>query len=195
VVWWWGVHASHHIHPYHQKGTGLIFPDQDVDTEWWHKPSRGRWRGLRSFPQDSRNSVIRQHCWPKFSIVKGKMSALWDLGNVLTKLYEEYNTKTPKRLKIVDGYLLYILLTGVIQFLYCCLVGTFPFNSFLSGFISSVGSFILAVCLRIQTNPRNKKEFSGLSPERAFADFIFAHVILHLVVMNFIGWNQWQNET
>merc|ERR1712243_140467 len=89
--------------------------------------------------------------------------------------------------KIIDSYLFYILLTGVIQFGYCCLVGTFPFNSFLSGFISSVGSFILAVCLRIQTNPRNKSDFRGLSPERAFADFIFAHVILHLVVMNFIG--------
>lgn len=73
-----------------------------------------------------------------------KMSAVWDLGTVLTKLYDEYNTKTSKRLKIVDAYLVYILLTGVIQFLYCCLVGTFPFNSFLSGFISSVGSFILA---------------------------------------------------
>ena len=33
----------------------------------------------------------------------------------------------------------YILITGVIQFVYCCLVGTFPFNSFLSGFISCVG--------------------------------------------------------
>ena len=82
---------------------------------------------------------------------QGKMSALWDLGNVLAKLYDEYNTKTPKKLKIVDGYLLYILLTGVIQFLYCCLVGTFPFNSFLSGFISSVGSFILAGMLSNMT--------------------------------------------
>ena len=72
------------------------------------------------------------------------MSAIGDLGNVLIKLYDEYNSKTPKKLKIVDAYMLYILLTGVIQFLYCCLVGTFPFNSFLSGFISSVGSFILA---------------------------------------------------
>jgi len=26
---------------------------------------------------------------------------------------------------------------------YCCLAGTFPFNSFLSGFISTVGSFVL----------------------------------------------------
>ena len=45
----------------------------------------------------------------------------------------------------------------------------------------------VSVCLRLQVNPQNKSEFSGISPERGFADFIFAHVILHLVVMNFIG--------
>ena len=38
-----------------------------------------------------------------------------------------------------------------------------------------------------QVNPANKSQFAGISPERAFADFIFAHVILHLIVMNFIG--------
>merc|ERR1712157_521203 len=92
-----------------------------------------------------------------------------------------------EKLKIIDSFLLYVMLTGIIQFVYCCLVGTFPFNSFLSGFISCVGTFVLGVCLRIQTNPRNRSEFKGISPERAFADFIFANVILHLVVMNFIG--------
>lgn len=29
--------------------------------------------------------------------------------------------------------------------------------------------------------------FKNVSNERAFADFIFAHVVLHLVVVNFIG--------
>ncbi|CAG2108293.1 unnamed protein product [Medioppia subpectinata] len=106
---------------------------------------------------------------------------------VMFRFYEEYSAKTSNRLKIIDAYLLYILLTGVIQFLYCCLVGTFPFNSFLSGFISTVASFVLGVCLRLQTNPQNKYEFRELSQERAFADFIFAHVVLHLVVINFIG--------
>ena len=43
------------------------------------------------------------------------------------------------------------------------------------------------VCLRVQSNPANMSDFKGISPERAFADFIFASVILHLVVMNFIG--------
>jgi oligosaccharyltransferase complex subunit epsilon len=82
------------------------------------------------------------------------------------------------------------------------LFGTFPFNAFLAGFISSVASFVLAgkywiywdfheftflVCLRIQVNPENQDQFSSISVERAFGDFIFAHIILHLVVANFLG--------
>lgn len=139
------------------------------------------------------------------------------LTSVIPKLYQEYTNKTPKKLKIIDAYLLYIFLTAVIQFVYCCLVGTFPFNSFLSGFISTVSSFVLggkipnlendlnrrvrenwynliikhylllSVCLRLQVNPENKNEFQGLSAERGFADFIFAHLVLHIVVINFIG--------
>jgi oligosaccharyltransferase complex subunit epsilon len=38
-----------------------------------------------------------------------------------------------------------------------------------------------------QVNPANKDQFGGISPERGFADFIFSHIILHLVVVNFIG--------
>lgn len=66
-----------------------------------------------------------------------------NLKVVVNKFIDEYNQNTPKKLKICDAYLFYIVLTGVIQFLYCCLVGTFPFNSFLSGFISTVSCFIL----------------------------------------------------
>ena len=76
------------------------------------------------------------------------------LTGVVTKFYEEYNSSTPKKLKIVDAYLTYIFFTGVVQFVYCCLVGTFPFNAFLSGFISSVASFVLGVCLRLQVRVR-----------------------------------------
>ncbi len=38
-----------------------------------------------------------------------------------------------------------------------------------------------------QINPQNRSQFETISPERAFADFIFAHIILHLVVVNFMG--------
>lgn len=106
---------------------------------------------------------------------------------VVQKFFHEYNKNTSKRLKAIDAYLAYIFFTGIIQFVYCLLVGTFPFNSFLAGFISTVASFILGVCLRIQVNDQNKMDFFNIKDERAFADFIFAHIILHLVVINFIG--------
>merc|ERR1711862_599815 len=91
---------------------------------------------------------------------------------VVRRFLEDYAAGTPTKLKLIDAYMGYIVLTGVIQFVYCCLVGTFPFNSFLSGFISCVGSFVLGACLRIQVNPANRSEFDKISPERAFADFI-----------------------
>lgn len=107
----------------------------------------------------------------------------------MLKIFKEfrdtYDSQTPQLLKIIDLFLAYIMATGVIQFLYCALVGTFPFNSFLSGFISTVGSFILTVCLRIQVNP--SKPFKGINKERAFFDYLVASLILHLVVMNFLG--------
>merc|ERR1711893_425067 len=120
-----------------------------------------------------------------FNKIFVKMST--SVTTVITKFLNEYSSNTPTKLKIIDAYLGYIFFTVVIQFVYCCLVGTFPFNAFLSGFISCVGSFILGVCLILQVNPQNKSQFESISPERAFADFLFAHIILHLVVMNFIG--------
>ena len=63
--------------------------------------------------------------------------------SVVVRFYDEYMSSTPKRIKLIDAYLFYIMMTGVVQFAYCCLVGTFPFNSFLSGFISCVGAFVL----------------------------------------------------
>merc|ERR1739836_225070 len=116
---------------------------------------------------------------------KLKMST--SISTVVTKFLNEYASNTPNKLKIVDAYLGYIFFTGIIQFVYCCLVGTFPFNAFLAGFISTVASFVLAASYRIQINKQNTDLFKCISPERAFSDFIFAHVVLHLVVVNFIG--------
>jgi len=69
-------------------------------------------------------------------------------------------------------YLAVVFLTGVIQFIYVILVGTFPFNAFLAGFLSCVTSFVLGVCLK------KTGEFKG---------FLFAHLVLHLAVLMLIG--------
>ncbi|KAA3460334.1 dolichyl-diphosphooligosaccharide--protein glycosyltransferase subunit DAD1-like [Gossypium australe] len=115
---------------------------------------------------------------------------------------------TPVNLKIIDLYVGFAVFTALIQVLslifrnpfslphfyyledpqvvYMASVGSFPFNSFLSGVLSCVGTAVLAVCLRIQVNKENK-EFKDLPPERAFADFVLCNLVLHLVIMNFLG--------
>uniref|UniRef100_A0A6G1SIH9 Dolichyl-diphosphooligosaccharide--protein glycosyltransferase subunit DAD1 n=1 Tax=Aceria tosichella TaxID=561515 RepID=A0A6G1SIH9_9ACAR len=72
----------------------------------------------------------------------------------------------------INVYLATVFATGVIQFIYILLVGTFPFNSFLAGFLSCVTSFVLAVCLK------KTGDFKG---------FLFAHLVLHLSVLMLIG--------
>ncbi|KAL6556100.1 Dolichyl-diphosphooligosaccharide-protein glycosyltransferase subunit dad1 [Orobanche gracilis] len=94
---------------------------------------------------------------------------------------------TPTNLKILDLYIVFALFTAMIQMVgYMAIVGSFPFNSFLSGLLSCVGTAVLAACLRIQVNNDNK-EFKDLPPERAFADFVLCNLVLHLVIMNFLG--------
>ena len=65
-------------------------------------------------------------------------------SQVVSNIYQHYQKATPRRLKLIDAYLGYILVVGVLQFVYGVLFGTFPYNAFLAGFISTVASFILA---------------------------------------------------
>ena len=67
-------------------------------------------------------------------------------------------------MKIIDVYLVFIMASGITQFIYMAIVGNFPYNAFLSGFAATVGTFVLAgifislrvANLRIQFNPENK---------------------------------------
>ncbi len=63
---------------------------------------------------------------------------------VVSKFWTSYADNTPSLLKILDIYMAYVMFSGIAQFAYMLIVGTFPYNAFLSGFIASVGSFILA---------------------------------------------------
>ncbi|CAL1702067.1 unnamed protein product [Somion occarium] len=107
--------------------------------------------------------------------------------NALDSLWKAYNDTTSSRLKTVDAFLVFLMLSGVIQFLYCVLVTNFPFNAFLAGFASTVGQFVLTASLRSQVNPANRAEFKEVSPERAFADFAMGSIVLHFFVFNFLG--------
>ncbi|KII95966.1 hypothetical protein PLICRDRAFT_151021 [Plicaturopsis crispa FD-325 SS-3] len=108
-------------------------------------------------------------------------------GSAVATLWKAYLDHTSDRLKFIDAFLAFIVLSGVLQFLYCVLITNFPFNAFLAGFSSSVGQFVLTASLRSQVNPENRKEFKEVSPERAFADFALGSIVLHFFVFNFLG--------
>ena len=106
----------------------------------------------------------------------------------LLSLWKAYYETTTTRLKTIDAFLVFLMLSGIIQFLYCILITNFPFNAFLAGcasmplcpasvhpfsphsFASCVGQFVLTASLRAQVNPANRNEFKEVSPERYVVD-------------------------
>lgn len=130
--------------------------------------------GPKSTPSKALTSVTTP---PSASAVSGALDSLW----------KAYLDNTPNRLKFIDAFLVFIMLSGIIQFVYCVLVTNFPFNAFLAGFSSSIGQFVLTASLRSQVNPENRQEFKDISPERAFADFALGSIVLHFFVFNFLG--------
>ena len=85
-----------------------------------------------------------------------------NVGQALRRLSSQYIEKTPTRLKLVDAFLAFVLATGILEFTYCVIAGSFPYNSFLAGFISTVGTFVLTGT-RVLTNqlPRIAKKERG----------------------------------
>jgi len=102
-------------------------------------------------------------------------------------IWQNYLDTTPQRTKLIDVFMVFLVVVGVLQFVYCVIAGNYPFNAFLSGFSATVGQFVLTASLRIQTNVENKADFGEVSPERAFADYVFGSLILHFFCVNFIN--------
>ncbi|KTW30749.1 hypothetical protein T552_00461 [Pneumocystis carinii B80] len=127
----------------------------------------------RNFPKKS----------PSLSNKKESISLI----DTFYEFYDNYKNNTDESLKKIDYWLIFLVFSGCLQLLYCVLSGSYPFNSFLSGFISTVGQFVLAVNLRSQCNVKNEEIHKNISPERAFGDFVFSSLILHFFVITFLG--------
>lgn len=100
-------------------------------------------------------------------------------------LKKNYCSQTPKKIMILDVFLVFLFYLAIAQTVYVLLAGTFPFNSYLSAVAASVGTFTMGLALRLQvTKP---EEFAGVTPERALADFLLCNVMLHVAVVTFLG--------
>lgn len=111
-------------------------------------------------------------------------------------LLSNYAKKSPARFKLIDAFLLFLFITGVLQFVYCISISDYPFNSFLAGFAATVGQFVLALSLRMQIDVDPHAKASRVSEGRyvvlrltssAFGEFLLASIVLHFFVVNFLG--------
>ncbi|KAJ5545873.1 hypothetical protein N7494_003458 [Penicillium frequentans] len=127
--------------------------------------------------------------------------------DITSHVWQQYLANTAQRTLLLDAFMAFLVLVGGLQFVYCVLAGNYPFNAFLSGFSAAVGQFVLTASLRMQTSepgsgspskPSSKgknarfadedtEEDTGISHERAFADYIFGSLILHFFCINFIN--------
>ncbi|EPX75278.1 oligosaccharyltransferase epsilon subunit [Schizosaccharomyces octosporus yFS286] len=110
----------------------------------------------------------------------------------LDAFFSSYNKNTNSSLKTIDSFLGFLVVLGGLQFLYAILVGTYPFNSFLSGFISCVGQFVITVGFRMSLTSQDengvKSKWSPFSSnKRAFLEFCFSSIVLHFFAVNFLG--------
>lgn len=113
------------------------------------------------------------------------MSSSPSIFEVIESVKSNYARETNTRIRLIDVLIGSLAVLAFAQIAYVVVARTsFPFNSFLSGLLSSVGSLVLTVALRIQIT--NRKVFD-IKPERAFADFLIAMAILHIAVFNFLG--------
>eukprot|EP00892_Ulva_mutabilis_P004453 jgi/Ulvmu1/237/UM001_0241.1 len=108
------------------------------------------------------------------------------LAHVLNTLWKQYNASASSKVKVVDVYGAFCIATAVILHGYMSVLGSFPFNSYLAALFTCIGGGVLAGCLRMQLDTTNK-DFRALAPERAYADFILAHLVLLFIAWNYIG--------
>ena len=101
------------------------------------------------------------------------------LKEIFAKVKNDYLSKQTMKTRIVDAFVVYCALTALAQLCYCILVGTYPFNSFLSGFICHVALFSLGISLRFNASSKVQ--------EGSLADFVFCGLVLFFVVFSFMG--------
>lgn len=67
------------------------------------------------------------------SITSATSETADQLSSSLSVLSDNYAQTTPPRVKLIDTFLLFCLMSGVLQFAYRVLVSSYPYNAFVGG--------------------------------------------------------------
>jgi oligosaccharyltransferase complex subunit epsilon len=103
----------------------------------------------------------------KSTSVRSPQAQLEALNRSLTALRTAYVQTTPIRIKLIDVFLAFFVVIGVLLMGYRIVVTSYPFNGFLAAFGGAVGQFVLLAGLRSQVAPGRDEEYGEqVSPER-----------------------------
>ena len=67
---------------------------------------------------------------------------------------------------------MFLMYVGGVQFVYACLTGGYPFNSFLAGFTAAVGQFVLAGMISLTISLLSSLNFYPISSYYRLLGFI-----------------------
>ncbi|KAI7947656.1 hypothetical protein MJO28_009564, partial [Puccinia striiformis f. sp. tritici] len=137
--------------------------------------------------KEGEKEARNEHTSDKMVPKNNKQNTTSSTSTALKQLSQSYIEDTPSSLLLIDSVLVFLIGSAIIQLAYCVIITSFPFNAFLGAFSVHVGQFVLLASLRSQVNPLNSSQFEFVSPERAFADFVFGSLVLHFFAFNFLG--------
>ena len=84
---------------------------------------------------------------PHTSYFMASTTTVGAIRQVVQKVRQDYVKSSTLKTQLVDAFLLWTIATAAAQLVYVMLVGTFPFNAFLSSFFCHVGLFALGGAL------------------------------------------------
>ena len=118
------------------------------------------------------------------SMLKQELSGWVDFVPITKILFAQYNSKTPKKLKIIDCFLVFNILVLLLNIAFRFVKGPNPLHSILAASFFALGEFALACALRIQLS---SDQFKHVSEKKAFTEFFVGSMILTFFSMNYVG--------
>lgn len=98
--------------------------------------------------------------------------------------FKEYYNRQTSLIRGFDAFIVFGIMVTCLQIVYAGITGAHPFNSMVSGICGASGFFILVLSLRLHLTEDVK---SGITPSRAFVDFVLCLLLLFLFVWNFMN--------
>lgn len=88
-------------------------------------PKRSARDTAASTPSTTQASTTGSGSVPAAKVSKGSASGGQSAQDVVVSIWQRYLDKTPQRTKLIDAFMGFLVVVGVLQFVYCVLVGNY----------------------------------------------------------------------